>query len=162
MSVENPSDKFPTLPNTAESTLEKDLMSVMNVGKLSGANQLLFGTGELMQPKSVVHVMNVGNFSHTAVIWLNTGRFTLEQGLLGVMRMGNPLAKETHPTNITKLILQKSLMCVAIVGKHSFINLGLYDTRDLTLGRNRSSAKNVGNFFKKAMVLCNTRSFILD
>lgn len=76
------------LLNMQQFSVQIKLISVMNVGKLSGTAQNLLGIRESTLERDAMNVMNVGKTLQRAQILLDIGEFTLGKDPLGAKNVG--------------------------------------------------------------------------
>ena len=80
--AEKPTLVAPTLFSTRKFTLERDLMSAMNVGNSLATTPSSFYTREFTLEKSLTCAMNVGRPIAEAPILFGTRKLTLEKDLM--------------------------------------------------------------------------------
>ena len=105
--------------NIKLSTQERNLMNVMNVGRLSGTVQALLCIKGSTQERNLTNVMSVAKHSAIAQAWQSIKAFTLGRKPMNVRSVENHSAITHFFFNTEQFTLERDLMYVMSVEKLS-------------------------------------------
>lgn len=117
MAVEKPLFRMQPLLIMIEYTVERSLLNVINVEKLSGIAQLCWNIRKSILVRNHIGVMNMGKPLVRAQPLLDRRKFIVEKNPNIVRNVGNPLGIALTLLNIRESTLEKNLMNVINVGR---------------------------------------------
>ncbi|XP_045439875.1 zinc finger protein 417 isoform X3 [Pipistrellus kuhlii] len=133
-------------------TLEKGLMSAVNVGNLlSRTITCVVISRDFTLEKGLIGAVSVGNLLSQTITCVVIRDFTLEKGLMGAVSVGNLLLIAVASVIIRGFTLEKGLMSAVNVGNLLLIAVASVIIRGFTLEKGLMSAVNVGNLLSRAV-----------
>ncbi|KAK1329816.1 hypothetical protein QTO34_009999 [Cnephaeus nilssonii] len=128
-----------------ECTLEKGLITAVNVEKFLPGSVIFTVIREFIQEKSLINAVNVGNLLNEAKVSNVIREFTLEKSLINAVNVENLLQVAMLSNIIREFTLEKSLINAVNVGNLSKVAMVSNITREFTLEKSLINAVNVRN-----------------